>query len=930
MTLLARRIALRIALPAMLLGTAARGDGPSVLADGLGLIAGSIYETTVEVGKLPVEWVKPGLIRWKVGQALDPLPLPADVRARVRAAVASERFVDGIVPFVLDLQEQYAEPGSALPTFDDAVRLRFSRSVPGIENARFSFSPPPRPKGPKRSIDPALVAGFVRLYDALFLTPGRSPFDRAERADAATIERVRPIVEELLRRFAAMAPHGSESETALLGLLADREKSEALSISLVDAVDRIARDSYSRFAAKVARGRDLDRWLAARIGEGGFDRLEGWLRASGEGRRLAVGVVVDGLEGRLVEALANGEGDDPFLRGVAQQHRSSDPPPKSLGATPAPVVHTRFLESFVAKGFRAPGYLPFFRRLFARFPNGISEGGISTTPTISVRNLPIAETGATVAGAGGTGIPNFHFVDRKSDRAWYFYGNDALSLRSIVETHGAKTLFERLPGRTGISGYAQYDQGAAVSFDPLVNLAIGEKRRDWGERRLFADLERRAGTERRLAELRRDLLSRLPILRGSKLDPRRPVVLARAKRVAHELAGLADDGLPDFLLWYDPWPDHFAHFDGPFSDELVSPSGELNRLDHWLGRLDAAYRRAGVADRTLFGLAGDHGLAPVFHFVSPEKAVFDPIRAEGIPLVVRKISADEGEGPTLVHPWHPPSMRGVDLVVASTAGGSYVVDAFLGQGPEWVRQPLLGELRSWKTLAGATLDLPAQLVDRLGPSLDYLVVRTAPSGPDGGGLALLARRGGRTVEARIDRRGDRIRYLSPEDLLGIARVAPWLRLDPRRAAGREELLGRCLAASRSEEPSGWCREEEWRRLAAPTERPDSVVQLAHLHDVDEAGTLNLFPAPGYAWNSVVPGRHAGELFAEKDPFVGFWGGTVRGRARLGPAMNGSMAPTLYEWLTGRAPKVGEEGWGFPSLLRSLRPDSENETKIGGD
>ena len=75
----------------------------------------------------------------------------------------------------------------------------------------------------------------------------------------------------------------------------------------------------------------------------------------------------------------------------------------------------------------------------------------------------------------------------------------------------------------------------------------------------------------------------------------------------------------------------------------------------------------------------------------------------------------------------------------------------------------------------------------------------------------------------------------------------------------EAAFTRCLEAD-PETPSAWCREDAWRELTSYTPRPDSVVQLAHLYDSARAGTINLFPRAGVGYNSVVPGRHAGETF----------------------------------------------------------------------
>ena len=68
--------------------------------------------------------------------------------------------------------------------------------------------------------------------------------------------------------------------------------------------------------------------------------------------------------------------------------------------------------------------------------------------------------------------------------------------------------------------------------------------------------------------------------------------------------------MPDFTLIYNPWPDHFAHFVGPFSDEILMPTGELNRLDYWIRQIENTYQNAGVTNTTLCGMAGDIGIPP--------------------------------------------------------------------------------------------------------------------------------------------------------------------------------------------------------------------------------------------------------------------------------------------------------------------------------
>jgi len=63
-------------------------------------------------------------------------------------------------------------------------------------------------------------------------------------------------------------------------------------------------------------------------------------------------------------------------------------------------------------------------------------------------------------------------------------------------------------------------------------------------------------------------------------------------------------------------------------------------------------------------------------------------------------------------------------------------------------------------------------------------------------------------------------------------------------AAHSKLHQRCVEDAREDDPATWCDETDWRELSSYTERPDSVVQLAHLYDHPRAGTINLFPRAG--------------------------------------------------------------------------------------
>lgn len=909
------------------------------------VLSTEIYDAAAWAKRVPYEIALPIVARAKLGAYVDELPLADDVRARVRALLRSSEFVDEIIPFLIATRDLYV-PQSDDPVvdFDHHFRSRFSRAdgVPGVEHDMFSWTADAGTGGGAFGLDAKTAAKLVTIYDALYLV-GRSPdapfaeqlqcaVERRGPALKRTLTRTEPAVRELLSDVLHRLDAGSEIGDGIRGILADPERLEALTISAIEFVDLMVCRHYRSFATRVGRERQLRDWMLGELARPDGGRLWSYLEQADGDRRYGVLVVVDGLQGRLVESLAGGA-PDRFIAAVADEYRRGPGlAPKTQRSERAPAQQVAFLEHFAREGFRHDDYLPFFRGLYARPERAanLAQVGIATTPTISVRNLPIAKTGAQPAGPGGTGIPNFHFVDRTfrrngeaSGRAYYFYGNDALRLADLTRRAGMRSLFDRLPTLGSFSCAAQYDEAAHVSVDALLNLALGEAQRDFAERICISELTARADREVELRELRARLLAKREIVteplgwyqlyrRSGRRDERH-----LARRLIEKIAELESQGLPQLLVYYDPWPDHFAHFEGPFADEILSPSGELNRLDYWLGRLAAVYERAGVAERTVFAMAGDHGLTPVFHRLNPETEVLDALDAE---LVVEKISSDEGEGPKLTNPLRPPSMKGIDLVVASTAGGNYMIDAFRDQGAGWSVQPVRAELERLAPLhhPDAPIDLPAEIYDRLDESLDYMALRETACTLEGGVVRLIGPRAGRRADAWIERRGERIHYrYTGADLLETDRLSPYEALDAAQRARHRTLRERCVVRASPDDPDTWCDEDAWRQLASYTPRPDSVVQLAHLYDLDQAGTINLFPRAGIGYNTRVPGRHAGETFHEKDAFVGAWGQPLERRGagpRIRTAVNGSAAVLIYEWLSRERTHRGEDGFGYAPLV----------------
>ncbi len=914
-------------LSALVPGTACSRIRATIRTDSEAISVG-IYRTVDRSLQLPVQALKSMVVRVALVHYVDGLDVPDDVKRRVVERVRSDKFMEWTVPFITFIKEAYSRSLDG-KDFDAHARETFAsmRAVPGMEHSLFRW-PDSVPASGARGQEPAvgkpiaaLASGLIRFFDAVFLqTDSPPPTVRRDRS-ARTIEKAEGVIRKIIEAVAANLPAESELAAMLRRLLADEGLLKSVTISFVDFTRELAYKNHRRFAQRIAREEQLKRWMQEALELDGAESLLRYLHQAVHERRYAVLILVDGLQGHLVESLARGSPDSRFLLEVLREETEPLARPRAGPAvTEPPPQRLNFLKSFASNGWRDAHYLPFLRGLYETSPHGIAIGGISTTPTISVRNIPLALTGSSVTGPRGTGIPNFHFVDRRKDRGYYFYGNEALDLDLLVRETGLRTLFSRLEHFFSFSGGAQYDEDAHFGLESFVNLAVGEKRRDFGEKLLLADLQARSETENRLRALR----GRLAEVTGQYAGTSRIRYIARwlQKRrgfqIIEEIASLEDRGMPQLLVYYNPWPDHFAHSKGPFSDELIAPTGELNRLDFWLGEIDRVYRAAGIHDRTLFGMTGDHGLASAKFLVDVDKSLFGSLEESGVKLSVNKLSVNEGEGPRLVNPLAPPSMKGLDAVVSSTAGGNYTFDFFLGQGGSWTAQPLYRDLTALRTIDGKTIDIIEEIRSRLDESLDSLAVRDETCSLSASAIRLVGTRRGKRAEALVVRRGASIFYESEADLLGITGLSPYDPAPtPERLARYGALLEKARAAKKAD-PSTWCVESEWRELCAFTSRPDAVVQMSHLYDSDLAGTVNLFPKAGFCFNSTVPGRHAGELFHEKDAFVGIWGAPVRRTTRPRTAYIGSVAPTLYEYLSEQSVEPGEDGWGFPAIERLER------------
>jgi len=764
---------------------------------------------------------------------------------------------------------------------------------------------------------------------------------------------------------ATQQPPGPKSyETMLQEIVADDERLGALVEFVTDAIRQQSDSWLESFLMRRHRQEVRSAWAEECIRNNRLYEIADYARGRAQ-RRLAVQIVVDGLQGKLIEGLSQlssgerGGSGAAYVAELVRIHQSKAMDPATHGSKMPPPLGMDVLE-LVERAPDRPDYLENFKRhVFGPEAQAVVVNVATVeTPTISVRNLQVVQSGHTVAGPFGTGIPNFSYLDRRTEQGWYFWGSDAVHIGRIFanqedeiphgrrrEGPGARTLFQRLAPYSTMSSMASIDAGALEKIAGEVGLAVGEFNRNFMEKLLVLRLRRRAAVENELNRRRRWLYEHRS-LSQSVLGSL--VFKAADVKTFHDharfIAEHEDEGLPDFLLWYNPWPDHFAHPKGPFSDAILGYQGEYDRLDFYLGKVVEVYEsiesadvRSTYADRTLFGLVSDHGMVYSPRTVSTEKLLLKAIQEAGVQVKYLKLTADEGELPVIRDRNRPLPTRPYDVVVGSTAGGSYVIDVFSlaglkGDQEAWRRHPDYHEVRRHRLLSGQTIDWMAELDKRLKDVMDIAVVREYGPGPGARwpdeveSAVRVVAPGGR--EARIVRirkpasAAPAVRYRyeilgerDPLDLVGSVREYLLPQGGPSLKEAQDAVRA-CLGS-----PEG-CPDEQWQEVLSYTLRPDAVYQLSHLYDTDRAGTINVFPARQVAVNSEVPGRHAGEMFEEKNGTQVYFGAGLR-RGRLQTARNGCLAVTLYHWLAGdesfhaRDDQTGIPAWeqfGYPSLL----------------
>ncbi len=546
---------------------------------------------------------------------------------------------------------------------------------------------------------------------------------------------------------------------------------------------------------------------------------------------------------------------------------------------------------------------------------------VSSSPTISTRNIAILETGVTVSDpefkgeSASTGIPNFTYVDRKKQEWMYFWGRDGIRLRELVKTSGGRTIFEHLDVYQTVSFLAQFDTASDDRFSYFAGEVMMQVKPDLAEAIGLANLKARSQKEERLNYLRAKLAR---YLKRSKERWANQLLWTERHYydMAKEILQTEDEGLPDFLLWYNPWVDHKTHEFGTHSKEVLGKY--LPKFDQDVGVILSFYQTAGAFDNTLFGMVSDHGQINVElpkGSVNVEDLVIHELTSNW-----KKISSDEGGPPKIDR--IKSSILGYDVVFGSTAGGSFVMDLFhqdaynddgsLKDAKRWADHPRYQEIRSYKLTNGQTVDWISKIKQALKEYLDYALVREELP-KDDPSIDQVVRIISPKGEARVLRKfvpsvweklsvDPKFRstqefkqqkfthYLYKYEVIADSLTGE-VEGDPLKLSEQSDLLRQWIANDE------WHSDREWLEAMSVTDRPDGIHEISHIYDTELAGTINLFPSRGKGFNTGVPGRHAGELFEEKNALQLYFGSGVK-KSVIPVARSGSMPVTMIHYLYG--------------------------------
>lgn len=890
-----------------------------------GEVQGRIYQYKWPLSFPPIKFIAMIKIKSKLKKMIKDLPLEEDVAKRIKKHIKTKNLRKNIIPFLLAVKEFYVPSKEKFGfTFKKHIMELYPdrKLVPGLEHSLFSYDPKKtKEKKAKQEGAPSIfklaATAALTLYDSIIIQDKNFRLGKRPVITPELSKRVQGTIKKLLTQGIKVLGEDHATSKKLRALLKSPTQIAAITSTGIDVIHKYVYELHQMFALKYHRMGLLDDWLRGEFKKKNQGEIWNYLEEMTTKKKFSVQYVVDGLQGSLIRNLASQGESKKFLQEVYADNKTSSKfkPADSMSPDTGHARNLQFLEHISKSNFsfEEEAYLPFFKDLYRNNNQGIVNQGLSTSPTLSGRNIPVTGSGAPVYGEGSTGIPNFNFLDREDEHAYYWLGNQAFQISRYSKKYGMKSVFERLPHLYGINCSSVYLEGMNLKVDGYLTVTLGEKKRDYGEVLCHFEMKKRADNYVKLQGYYKELKELKGKIKG-KLMPK----AFKARKLIKKIVALSEDSLPQYLFIYNTWPDHFSHYTGPYADEVISPTGELNRLDFWIGQMTELYKKAGVYDSTLWGIAGDHGLAPTYYQIDPIKLVLDPLKKKGHKFSVERVTIDP-EKPVLVDINNRKSKRGIDVMLGVTAGGSFVFDFFLDHKENWKIHPTYEQLKSLTFKSGGEVNMIKAIIDGVGESLDYMAVREGKSDLQNTHVRLSSRTKGVDHHAFIKRSGDKIFYTFKRDIVGVTKPNRFKEFNEEELAVYKGLVQKCVYEAIESDLKTWCHEDEWMLFESYSMKPGGVSQLAHLYDGSKAGTVNLFPRLGISFNTHKIGRHGGDSFHEKDAMVGIWGKPVKDLYKdpysIQSALNGSLAPTMYEYLSGNSIEKGKDGWGYHSLFK---------------
>ena len=161
---------------------------------------------------------------------------------------------------------------------------------------------------------------MVTVYDALFQIgewqdmeqlPTQYTYLTQSADDLSLVAKIQPIVIEIIKRSSVGMENG-EMKNALLAIVKDGQpqnrnkpnnKAQALTITLIDFIRLNVLKGYRQFVYQDEREEKLTQWLQSALDNNPQEVID--FLHSQQHRRLAVQIIVDGLQQGLIEGLVD-------------------------------------------------------------------------------------------------------------------------------------------------------------------------------------------------------------------------------------------------------------------------------------------------------------------------------------------------------------------------------------------------------------------------------------------------------------------------------------------------------------------------------------------------------------------------------------------------------------------------------------------------